>query len=78
MIKILWITSGSFIDTDYYAVKELSKFYSITWCVFHKKFENFEYKTEIQDLEKTNVDVRVVEACEHSRYARNIFVYYLS
>ena len=60
--RIVWITFNAFIDTDYYIVKELMKYYDIEWHVIRSENDAFEYVDKMEALEGTegiNVSLHV-------------------
>lgn len=77
MKKIAWITASSFIDSDIYAVKNLSAYYYIDWYIFHKKGEKLDYADEIKDIDgqHDNIRVNIVNTLQHDRQAGNISIY---
>lgn len=50
--KLVWITFNAFIDTDLYIVRELVRYYNITWYVLKSGNDKFEYIKEIEELSK--------------------------
>ena len=52
--KLVWITFNAFIDTDLYIVRELVRYYDITWYVLKSGNDKFEYVKEIDELSKNS------------------------
>lgn len=58
MRKIAWITFNAFLDTDLYIVKELCRYYDISWYIIKSGNETVDYCDEIESLKKTvNLDI---------------------
>lgn len=75
--RISWITFNAFIDTDLYAVKELTRYYKIDWFIIRSENDRFEYLDDITEMQK--LDDLKIQLCICGKRLRKIgcISYYL-
>lgn len=66
MKKIAWITPSAYMDTDYYIVPLLCKYYHIDWFILYK--DNVPYNKELYNLNGTdNLAINLYEQASRQR-----------
>lgn len=66
MKKIAWITPSAYMDTDYYIVPLLCKYYHIDWFILYK--DNVPYDKELYNLNGTdNLAINLYEQASRQR-----------
>ena len=74
--KILWITSGSFLDTDIYIVPLLSDKYKIDWFIIKNEHKILEFSQRIEQLKKIeNLQIRFLFIGDRERDSKSLVNY---
>ena len=74
--KILWITSGSFLDTDIYIVPLLSDKYKIDWFIIKNEHKILEFSQRIEQLKKIeDLQIRFLFIGDRERDSKSLVNY---
>lgn len=75
MKKIVWITTGAFIDTDFYIIKNIRNHYRIDLYILKKSNEIIDFMSEIDSFQSDSFKCEVIKLGKRYRDITNVICY---
>ena len=75
MKKIAWITTGAFIDTDFYIIKNIKDYYKIDLYILKRTNEIIDFMSEINSFQSDNFRSEVIKLGKRYRDISNAISY---